>query len=271
MADPTSAEAGASSASGFDPAREFPNIVWNFDNLQDPAAAATATAVPTEVAVPDPESDVEMSGRGIMTAPPTPSAPPSAQPTAEAASPAKKARSTPAKRKAAPEVVAVEGSSRKKAKTANSRPKSDARQKPSAPVAPAAPKEDKVKARAAKNLARKETKRDNRRLKRKEIRSKHAGEGRDQSAGAEEVVEVLGKPEVVVLEAAAGDAEDTDAPESKAQSNATGVQESASRAAAPADKREGEVSEPATQDAEKVETPFSGRMTRRRAKMAGTS
>lgn len=171
-------ESAAASTAAFDPAKEFPNIVWKFDNLEESAAANTATVATSDSGA----GSEEITGEGLLTAPPTPSAPASvpetglaSQSVAKQASPAKdassvKRKSTHAKRKG----VATEGPSKKKTKTTKSKSEKDAED--------TATVEEKPKARMAKNLVRKEAKREKRRLKRNEIRSKAEGETKTKIA-----------------------------------------------------------------------------------------
>ncbi|KAK9798708.1 hypothetical protein SCARD494_02586 [Seiridium cardinale] len=172
----------AESASGFDPAKEFPNIVWNFDNLAEPAApTGTEPGANADAGAEEEEHD-----QGLITAPPTPltpakevvSVPKSA---ARNASPVK-AKSTPAKRSAP-----TAGSSRKKLKASKSTPKMNLKEEATKNVLPLASAEEKTKARITKNQARKEAKRERRRQKRKEVRSKggeEIKEGSNQDAEA---------------------------------------------------------------------------------------
>jgi hypothetical protein len=163
--------ADSTAAAGFDPAKEFPNIVWNFDNLADPATVADAPEGP----------EVEPATKGLITAPPTPpvaalvSTPAAAsvhRSANKAASSAKSKRTpakhTPAKRQA----LALDGSVREKAKAGKSTPKSASKEVQTAVLLPPTTSaENKAASRMARTQARKEQKRERRREKRRQARS----------------------------------------------------------------------------------------------------
>lgn len=168
------------STSAFDPAAEFPNIVWNFDNMAEPTANTGTVAASDS----DPNADEENNGEGLLTAPPTPPAHnvvtkvvSASQSIAKQASPIKEVssangKSTSAKRKGP---AGEEGSSRKRAKKIKPKSKKPAEGKKEEPEAVVV-EEKKPEARMAKNLARKEAKREKRRLKRKETDLKQKGQ-----------------------------------------------------------------------------------------------
>lgn len=180
--------AESATASGFDPAKEFPNIKWNFDNLPEPAAVADA-----------PEgSEPESVDKGLITAPPTPPAAAAsvstpavasaARSATKATSSAKSKKSTPSKQKA---MAAADGSVSKKAKAGKPTPKSALKEvKNAATLPPTTSAEEKVAAKMARTKARRDQRRDRRRQKRTQIRSKVQPTGAEaESAAAPQVDE----------------------------------------------------------------------------------